>query len=152
MGPQRPINRMGADKSSYCWIQNISSSQSLCSFVTRISLRSTHFRGALTGLSFSITIVGLVSPCQQLQFSLSTTNMKEKLNQEELNQKRKMEEVWNEIKGFSQSQKSGRNSLFRAHHLSLFRAHHLSLSTHATQAYGLIQTHMWDQRQADHTY
>ena len=28
----------------------------------------------------------------------------------------------------------------------------VSLSTHATQAYGLIQTHICDQRQADHTY
>ena len=63
MGPQRPINRMGVGKSSYHWIQNISSS-----FITRISLRNTHFRGALIGLSFSITIGGLVSPCQWLQF------------------------------------------------------------------------------------
>ena len=35
------------------------------------------------------------------KFSLSTTNAKEKLNQEVLNQKRGMEEVQNEIKGFS---------------------------------------------------
>ena len=110
---------MEVGSSSYRQIQNISSSQSPCSFVTRISLHSTHFRGALIGLSFLITIEGLVSPYQQLQFSLSTTTAKEKLNQEELNQKRRMEEVWNEIKGFSQSQKIGRSSLFQAHHLSL---------------------------------
>ena len=138
---------MGAGRSSYHWIQNINSS-----FITRISLRNTHFSCALIGLSFSITIGGLVSPCQQLQFhqqlkSLYQLQMqKKKLNQEELNQKRRVEEVWNEIKGFLQSQKKGRSSLFQAHHLSL------SLSTHATRAYGLIQTHIYDQRQANHTY
>ena len=101
MGPQRPISRMRAGRSSYHWIQNINSS-----FITRISLRNTHFRGALIGLSFSITIGGLVSPCQQLQSlqqlkSLYQLQMqKKKLNQEELNQKRRVEEVWNEIKGF----------------------------------------------------
>ena len=48
-GTQRPINRMGAGRSSYHWIQNISSSWS--------------------------------------PYKTSTTNAKEKLNQEELNQK-----------------------------------------------------------------
>ena len=41
-----------------------------------------------------------MAPIPPTEISLSTTNAKEKLNQEELNQKRKMEEVWNEIKGF----------------------------------------------------
>ena len=98
MGPQRPINRM-AGRSSYHWIQNISSGWCPYNFVTRTSLRSTHFKGALIELSFSITIEGLISPCQRLQFhqqlkSLYQLQMqKKKLNQEELNQKRRVEEV-----------------------------------------------------------
>ena len=98
MGPQRPINRM-AGRSSYHWIQNISSGWSPYNFVTRTSRRSTHFKGALIELSFSITIEGLISPCQRLQFhqqlkSLYQLQMqKKKLNQEELNQKRRVEEV-----------------------------------------------------------
>ena len=71
---------------------------------------------------------------------------KRKTQSRRVESERGMEEVWNEIKGFLQSQKKGRNSLFQVHHLSL------SLSTHATQAYGLIQTHICDQRQSNHTY
>ena len=82
-----------------------------------------------------------------IKISLSTTNAKEKTQSKRVESKkdggRSLE--WDK-RVLIVLEKMMKLSLSSSPALSL------SLSTHATQAYGLIQTHVCDQRQADHTY
>ena len=129
MGPQRPISRMRAGRSFYHWIQNINSS-----FITRISLRNTHFRGALIGLSFSITIGGLVSPCQQLQFHQQLKSVYQ-LQMQKKKKKTQSRRVESEKEGGRSLEWDKRVLIVlekRKKSLSFKLTISLSLSTHAT--------------------